>query len=74
MTAEEHDARMTRLARKVSHMLDGEDLFDVASVCALLATFAICEAYPTLKGRITALDKIHVFMLERISKNQRSGK
>jgi hypothetical protein len=67
-----HDARMDQLARKVSRLLHGEDLFDVACVCALVTAYAIKESYPTRETRHVALEKIHEFMVEHINFQEES--
>ena len=55
MKRSDHDKRMNALAHKVSDVLEGEDLHDVASVCALVTTWALFDAYQTGEARRKAL-------------------
>jgi hypothetical protein len=62
------DERLDELAIRVSRCLNGERLDDIASVCALLAAYSICEFYETNREREEALQTIIEFMRELIAK------
>jgi hypothetical protein len=58
--------KMDRLARRVSHVLDGENILDVATALSGLIAFAICESSPSIEERQRFLDSIVEFMNKQI--------
>jgi hypothetical protein len=63
LSRQEH---MDALAIRMGRMLEGEDLFDIASICALLMAFAIIEGFDTAPSRLQAFDKVRDFALNKI--------
>jgi hypothetical protein len=60
-THEEYSEHMNGLVLKISEAVDGEDMFDVASACALVMAYAIANIIePT--SRSDALDVLIKFM------------
>lgn len=62
------DAEMVELCSRVGKLLDGENLLDAASVCALSATWAIAQAYDDPNLRWEAMAKIQEFMNEQLQR------
>lgn len=60
--AMERDAHMDALACRVSDALHGATLFDAASVCSVLAAWAVRELYKDPIVRVQALDKMKELM------------
>jgi hypothetical protein len=59
-----HDDKMTQLAVKVSNLLEGEDMLDVATVCARIIAVAINDVYDDDRDKIRAVDRLIRFMLK----------
>ena len=53
---------MTKLALRMSSVINGEDLFDVATVCARIMVIAINEAYEDDSEKIAASDRLIAFI------------
>jgi hypothetical protein len=65
---DDYNDYMKDLATRMSHVVEGEDLFDVASACSLLAAFSIVERFPIMSERKVALEKIVAFIKQVVEK------
>jgi hypothetical protein len=54
--------KMNKLAMRMSSILHGEDLLDVATVCARIVAFAINAAYEDDSEKIAAADRLIAFI------------
>jgi hypothetical protein len=63
---DEYNARMNVLANKISHAVDGEDMFDVASACAMVTAYSIANI-ATPDDRNEALDMLISFIRQQVA-------
>lgn len=63
--------KMDRLAQRVSHELDGENLLDVATALSGLIAFAIRESSPSVEERQRFLNTLIEFMNKQIRNEMR---
>lgn len=61
-----HDRHLDELAKKIASQFEGERYFDVASVCAAIAVFAISEGFSS--NRRQAFETLIAFMRERFER------
>jgi hypothetical protein len=58
----EYDLSMNALAMRMSDCARGEDILNVATVCARMIAFAVNEAYETEQQKTEVLEKLIHFM------------
>ena len=58
----EKDEKLSRLALRLSGFIDGENLLDVATVCARVIAFALNESYEHVEDKLESLDTLVEFI------------
>jgi hypothetical protein len=62
MMKQQQEEKLSSLILKVSKFIDGEDLLDIATVCARIMVFAINEAYDSEEKKFETLGVLIKFM------------
>jgi hypothetical protein len=64
----ERDENLDKLAHRLSRFVDGENMLDIATVCARLIAFAVNESYEHAEDKIESLDTLIEFMRRDLEK------
>jgi hypothetical protein len=62
MMKRQQEEKLSSLIMRVSKFIDGEDLLDIATVCARIMVFAINDAYDSEEQKFETLGVLIEFM------------